>query len=110
MLRFPRKASRSVAAVIVASALALGVTLPSAPALALRIGGIGRGVSLRVCAAPVAEAFRRVIGDLGPAGRGYFVVRIPATAANYRISVLSFDLVARETSLSWGDGRTSAVS
>ena len=38
MLRFPRKASRSVAAVIVASALALGVTLPAAPARALRVG------------------------------------------------------------------------
>ena len=41
-----------------------------------------------------AEAFGWVLGDVGPGGRGYFVVHIPATAPGYRISVLSFDLVS----------------
>jgi hypothetical protein len=41
-----------------------------------------------------AEGFGWVLGDVVPGGRGYFVVRVPAAAASYRISVLAFDVVS----------------
>jgi len=41
------------------------------------------------------EAFGWVFGDLAPGGRGYFVVSIERCGADYRVSVLSFDVDSR---------------
>ena len=41
----------------------------------------------------VEEAFGWVVGNLGPGGRGYFVVAVKRLGAAYRVSVVSFDVV-----------------
>ena len=57
-------------------------------------------VRLRVDVVDVArvateEAFGWIFGDLAPGGRGYFVVSIERCGADYRVSVLSFDVDSR---------------
>jgi hypothetical protein len=44
------------------------------------------------------ENFGWIHGDLGPHGRGYFLLPIPTSGAGYRVTVLSFDVVSRGTS------------
>ena len=42
----------------------------------------------------VSHASGRVFGDVTPGGRGYFLVPVSAVGASYRVTVVSFDVVA----------------
>ena len=62
----------------------------------LRLSNVRLGVDvLDVADVATEEAFGWVFGDLAPGGRGYFVVSIERGGADYRVSVVSFDVDSR---------------
>ena len=45
----------------------------------------------------IGEAFGWVAGDVAAGGRGYFVVRVGAVGATYRVTVESYDAISAST-------------
>ena len=61
----------------------------------LRVGDVHLRVeTLDESGRVIGESFGWVTGDLAPGGRGYFVVRVTVTGADYRVTVESYDAIS----------------